>query len=705
MSFLNPFLLISLLAVLIPVIIHLINLRKPQKLAYSTVLFFRELQKSTIRKIKLKRLLLLLLRALGVGFIALALARPFLPPKFPGFSTSGSPVIYGLMIDNGPSMSQIDVKGPYINQAKEIAAQMISRAGASDRFLIYNTHGELQFAERLTPSQALNAIEEIEVQNTGAQVLPRFSELVSRLDEAVDERAVICWITDARITQITALEGYDWPDNSRRENIPVLPVKLGNEPVPNVAVTGIHVPTQIMSPDKPIRINVEVKNYSENPAVNQFVSLEIDDRQVGQYEINLGSGHSQYYYFEAVPGKTGNIRIRALLDGDPVGFDNKRYHALRIPEARRVLLISEDQSDGRISYIRQVLEAAEQTGGQLITTRVSGNSISNVDFDEFDAVILEGLENVPDYLFSILQGFVQEGKGLVILPGQRSSISSYNRFLSQFNAGRITGLRGDYGTFEEIAKIDRLVEGHPVLDDIFEKTDDEQISIDLPSLYYYYTMDTAGGGRSRILLRSTLNEPLLTETGYGDGKLIFSAFGADPGWSNFSVNSLYAPLFYRTSLYAAASEQTGMYNHTLGSKLDIILPFEQAEIQIIADNDTYRPETVRTSQGMRIQYAATEWTPGWYVVTEESKERLISVNQHISESDFSTFSTVELVNFLNEIVYVQDAISSGNLSDEELLSTLRSAGFGSEIWIWFVIAALICLIAESLVSRLYRTEK
>jgi hypothetical protein len=705
MSFLNPFFLISLIAVLIPVIIHLINLRKPQKLAYSTVLFFKELQKSTIRKLKLKRLLLLMLRTFAVVFIALALARPFLPPKFAGFASTGTPVLYGLIVDNGPSMGQIDGKGPYIEQAKEIAGMLISQARSSDRFLIYNTHGDLMFSERMPPSHALTAIDELDVQNRGEQVRSRFRELVSRLGESIDERTALYWITDARKTQIDALEGFEWPESNLRQRIPVLPVKVGQDPSPNVAITGISVPTQIMSYDRPFGVSVEVSNFGRVPSVNQFVSLEVEGRPAGQYEVDLGPGQTHTYYFEAVPGKTGDVRGRALLDGDPVIFDNSRYFSVRIPEGRRVLLVAEQQVDGSSSYVKPVLDAAEQTGGQLLTTRVTPAAMAEVNFDEYDAVILEGLVEIPDYLHGILQRYVQDGNGLIILPGERSSINSYNRFLSQLNAGRIAGMRGDYGTFNEIAKLDRLVEGHPVLDEIFDKRDDEQIDIDLPSLYYYLRLESAGGGRSQVLLRSTLNEPVMIETRYGNGKLLLFAMSADPGWSNLSVSPLYAPLFYRTALYAAASEQGGISKHILGSKLDLIVPFEHADIRISSDEENYRPETARTSQGMRIQYPALEWTPGWYTISDGSKERVIAVNQHISESDFSTFSTIELENVLKDFVNVQDVIVSGTLTEEELLSTIRSAGFGSEIWIWFIIAALICLIAESLISKKYSLEK
>ncbi|MCA1802508.1 MAG: BatA domain-containing protein [Rhodothermaceae bacterium] len=705
MSFLNPFLFISLIAVTIPIVIHLINLRRPQKLAYSTVFFFKELQKSTIRNLKLKRLLLLLLRVAAVTFLALALARPFITPKFTGFSAAGTPVLFGIVIDNGPSMGQIDGKGPYIEQARDVANILVNQARNTDRFLIYTTHGENRFNERLSPAQALMALDEIAVNNKGAHTRNRFRELITRMVDDAEYRTALYWITDARRTQVEALEGLETASQSLKERIPVLPVIIGEEPSPNVAITGVDIPAQIISYDKPVGVNVEVTNFGSVQAINQYVALESEGRQSGQYEISLGPGQSQSYYFESVAGKTGDFRGRAILEGDPVSFDNIRYFSVRVPERRKVLLVTEELTGSSSSYIKPVLDAAEQTGAHIISSNINLEAFASTEIDNYDAVILEGLAEIPEFMHGTLQRFVQDGKGLIVLPGTRTSVNSYNRFLNSFNAGRISGLRGDYGRFEEVARLDRLVEGHPVLDEIFDKKDDETISIELPSLYYYQKVEAAGGGGSQVLLRSTLNDPLLIESRYGGGRFLLFAMGADPGWSNFSINPLYAPLFYRSVLYAAGSEQAGMLKHTLGRSFDAIVPLGNIDVQIASEEQVFRPEAVRTPQGIRLQYAAVEWEPGLYSISDGETERLMAVNQDISESNFSTFSAVDFVNAIKEYVDVQNVIMSGRMTADELLSTIQAAGFGSEVWMWFIIAALICLIAETLITKMYKTEK
>jgi hypothetical protein len=76
LTFLNPFVLFGLAAAAIPILLHVFNLRKLQTIEFSTLSFLKELQKTKIRRLKLRQLLLLFLRTLLVILIVLAFSRP-----------------------------------------------------------------------------------------------------------------------------------------------------------------------------------------------------------------------------------------------------------------------------------------------------------------------------------------------------------------------------------------------------------------------------------------------------------------------------------------------------------------------------------------------------------------------------------------------------------------------------------------------------
>ena len=80
MSFLNLALLGGLGAIAIPIILHLLNRRTAKVLDWGAMLFLLESVESRKKRIQLEEALLLAARCLVVGLLALAVARPFVPP-------------------------------------------------------------------------------------------------------------------------------------------------------------------------------------------------------------------------------------------------------------------------------------------------------------------------------------------------------------------------------------------------------------------------------------------------------------------------------------------------------------------------------------------------------------------------------------------------------------------------------------------------
>ena len=79
MLFLDPWMLLGLLAVSVPVILHLLNRRRSRDIKWGAMIFLRSTMASRRRSLLLEDVLLLVCRCLAIAFGALALARPFLP--------------------------------------------------------------------------------------------------------------------------------------------------------------------------------------------------------------------------------------------------------------------------------------------------------------------------------------------------------------------------------------------------------------------------------------------------------------------------------------------------------------------------------------------------------------------------------------------------------------------------------------------------
>ncbi|WP_445666739.1 BatA domain-containing protein [Fodinibius sp. AD559] len=706
MNFLNPLFLVGLLAVTLPVIIHLINLKRPQKVAFSTLSFFNELRKSTIRRIRIKQYLLLALRTLAVLFLALALARPFLPPTITGSASSGESRSVAILIDNSASMSRIGTNGPLIKQAKDIVDRIIRNGDSDDKFLIKTTNiTDATNTGFVGGSRAITLLDDITSVNRGNYTAGQFKEMYKQLKDVRDTQSVLYIVSDGQSSQLSSLEELELGEETKAKSISVQLIQLEEVKQQNVAVKSVSLESQLLSPGSPITLSVEVENTGDVAVANQFVSLQIEGEMTGQYETSLESGETKEFLFELVPEEVGYLSGQIFLEGDEVDFDNTRHFVVHIPRQRSILLVNNNrESSSFTSYIAPTLEAAMQTNARIIFEEKQVDGIEQEEWTDYNGLILNGLTSIPSYWHQGLRQYVQDGGGILFFPSEQGEIESYNQFFSLFNAGRFDNVVGEYGSFETITKMGELEEGHPVLDGIFDKKEDEELRVDLPSLFYYYHYEPASNSNSLTLLEAANDDVLLAEHRFGDGMLLTSTLGADPGWSNFPVNPLFAPMYYRTILYASSPERGGLQQHYLGSTFKWVESISETDVTLSINGKHYKPEVQRQSDGTRIVYEGREWEPGILEISAGDQKMQVAVNQDIMESHFDTLNKEQWQNILDDKTHTPDIIAAGDLSNDKLDEQLGSSVFGKEIWNWFIWIALLFLVTETLVTRLYKAE-
>src|ERR1041384_3778906 len=118
MTFLNPYVLFGLIAASFPVLFHLFAQRKVRRVEFSSIRFLQKLEKSSMRKVKIKQILLLILRTLLIIALVMAFSRPALRGYLGGFfGTSHANTTVALLIDNSASMNRRNPGGTYFQQA------------------------------------------------------------------------------------------------------------------------------------------------------------------------------------------------------------------------------------------------------------------------------------------------------------------------------------------------------------------------------------------------------------------------------------------------------------------------------------------------------------------------------------------------------------------------------------------------------------
>src|ERR1700709_153658 len=98
MHFLYPAFLFALLSLAIPVLIHLFNFRRYQKVYFSNVQFLKEIQEKQSHRKNLKERLILATRILAITFLVLAFTKPYLPGK--NAVNAGKQQAVSIFVDN-----------------------------------------------------------------------------------------------------------------------------------------------------------------------------------------------------------------------------------------------------------------------------------------------------------------------------------------------------------------------------------------------------------------------------------------------------------------------------------------------------------------------------------------------------------------------------------------------------------------------------
>src|SRR5580700_3371673 len=103
MTFLQPFVLLGLPLVLVPIIIHLLNRLRHRPKAWAAMRFLLSATRSSTSHAKLRQFLILLFRVLAVAMLILFVARP-LAGGWIGWALSPAPDAIILLLDRSASM-------------------------------------------------------------------------------------------------------------------------------------------------------------------------------------------------------------------------------------------------------------------------------------------------------------------------------------------------------------------------------------------------------------------------------------------------------------------------------------------------------------------------------------------------------------------------------------------------------------------------
>ncbi|MBN2571454.1 MAG: BatA and WFA domain-containing protein, partial [Ignavibacteriales bacterium] len=351
MIFLNPLVLFGLIATSIPVLIHLLNLKKLKKIEFSTLAFLKELQKSKIRKIKLKQWILLALRILIIAFLVMSFARPTLKTISLGGTSSVAKTTAILILDDSFSMSVISEKGSYFNQAKQVIKTIISELQEGDEIALLKTSDRNDREIILTNnfSNVIKDLNDSEIKDRSGTLHNAILKAGMLLSQSKNFNKEIYIFSDYQKSRMFEEESQlsDLKDLFT-EDTRLYNFKYTEKDVFNIAITDFKINNQIFQKNATLDFSATVKNESERTVSNGVISLFINGERKAQQSFNLNSNESNEINFEITLQNEGLLEVMTEIEDDDILNDNRRYLSLYIPEFINVLIFVDEDSDAEL---------------------------------------------------------------------------------------------------------------------------------------------------------------------------------------------------------------------------------------------------------------------------------------------------------------------------------------------------------------------
>lgn len=638
MQFKNPEILYALFLLLIPIIVHLFQLRRFQKVDFTNVAFLKKATLQTRKSSQIKKWLTLLTRLLALACIIMAFAQPFTASRS-ALNTEKETVLY---LDNSFSMQAKGSEGPLF---KRTLQQLYDELNGEERISWFTNDIAKKDVSQNDFKNEVLSLTYSQDQLTPESVLLKANQYFSK-SETAEKRLI--WISDFQ--QLASLP--EIPQNINLDLVQVRP--LSNY---NIAIDSAYI---VDKNNSTVHLGVQVSGTGELPD-NTAVSLYNRSKLIAKIGVDLKDTPANTVFFDLED--PFNFKGQISISDAQLQYDNDLFFSINESEKIKVLAINE----GNGNFLRKLFNSED-----YILEEQNFKSLDYNDIPSQNFIVVNELQNIPASLANALQAFQNTGGGIFIIPSVNSDIPSYNSLL---NALQIGTFRENIITTPK--KITKINFSHPLFKNVFEK---EVSNFQYPSVSRFFAVNSSA---SKVLELED-GRPFLLQS----GTTYLATASLDTENSNFKNSPLIVPVLL--NMVQQSLPLPRLY-YTLGSANTFAVPVKLNKDQILTLKDS--TETVIPLQQTKANSVEITTTndlthaENYELLNGEESLQLVSFNYPRKESKLTYFDLSQW-----EGVSVYNSVS-------ELFNSIDEANQMNSLWKWFVIFAVLFLLFEMFILK------
>ncbi len=686
LTLLAPLFLLGLLAVAVPVIVHLVNRERQNAVAFPSLMFLRRVPFRSVRRQRIRHWALFALRCLALALLALAFARPFLDFESRNASAAGmGPRELVVLLDRSYSMAY----GDRWSRATAAAERAIAGIGAADRATLVLFDHEATATAGPTGDLAVvrPAIRDARPSVGSTRYASALAVAQQLMDRAERKRREVVLISDF---QRAGWDGQELPRLAAP--VTLTTADVGDSATVNTMVTGVDVAREARDGVDRAIVAARVARQGSRAIPDARVTLELNGREVETKHAGLpASGVTSVTFAPvAVPDATtrGTVRVSGPASDDRLPVDDVFHFVIARAQVVSVLLIeSSGAAATRSVFLPRALEIGDRPAFRVVQRRA--DRLTAADVDAAGVVILHGVGMPTGAAGDRIRALVRAGGGLIVALGENSGIRSWSGTseLLPGAVGEIIDRSAERGG--SMGSLDR---SHPALES-FRGTR----SGDFTSARYFRYRALSPASTDAVLARFDDGSVALAERRVGDGRVLVFSSTFDGYWNDLPVQPVFLPLVQSLVRHAAGWTPQQPWE-TVGGVVALSEASARRELVAVAPSG----ERTRWSEADSLRSLALR-EQGFYEIREANAaaaSRIIAVNPDATESELGRFAPDELSRMVSPTGAV-NATAAGvttlTVAEREQRQTL---------WWYALVAALLLLAAESLLSnRLSRSAR
>ncbi|MCQ2275690.1 MAG: BatA domain-containing protein [Bacteroidales bacterium] len=678
MAFTNPLLLIGLVAILVPIIIHLFNFRRYKTIYFSNVKMLDEIKKKTRREQTIQQLVVLALRILGIAALVFAFAQPFIPTDKKK-SKKGNLVT--IFLDNSYSMEANSKDGSMLYDAVDAAKSIVNAFGFSDDFVLTTQDFSGEESHILNKDQILEMLDKVQVSSNSHSLKDILTFEKNTCTNSSKGNVVHYYISDYQKNNFNIAQLKT--DSATATFL----IPMPNEDRNNVSVDSCWFLSPVFKVGNQVTFFARIHNYGKEDVEKLPVKLYINEKQKSIAALDIPANSfvdcRMVYNIENIGTQCG----RVVLEDAPITFDDQLFFTYEVTDNTNIAVI-EDKEPNRFLY------ALYGKDSVFNYNAMAYNQVNYTQLKQCEVIVLSEVPTISSGLADELSKFVKSGGTLLVFPPKELD-NTYRSFLSSIGAGA-------YGALSK----KELKCGNINTESLYFKgaLEDQKGQLDMPVTLQHY--EISGGNGSEVIMSLENGSPLLSAYPIEKGKVILSAVAMNDDYGNAHRHALFFVPMHNIGIMSAM--QSKLYNiigvdnmQTIALKtenMDNVLTLRSRN-----NKEEFIPEQRRIGNETALYFHDQVHESGLYdIIKDGAVIGTLAFNQNRKESNLECYDESELKKMAKSSDQNIDVISADT---KNIAKSITDKLNGKSLWKYFIIFSLLCFLAEIILLRFWGKPK